>query len=59
MELFTTLFIQDKQYPHLLTFSIEHNCVNISLSDGKDEMLKMVFVSCLNECIELDGDEYM
>lgn len=33
--------------------------VNISLSDGKDEMLKIVFVSCLNEHIELDGDEYM
>lgn len=31
MELFTTLFIQDKQYPHLLTFSIEHKCQHIAV----------------------------
>lgn len=31
LELFTTLFIQDKQYPHLLTFSIEHKCQHITV----------------------------
>lgn len=31
--------------------------VNILLFDGRDEMLKLVFISCMNEYIECD--EYM
>lgn len=31
--------------------------VNILLFDGRDEMLKLVFISCVNEYIECD--EYM